>query len=213
MKNGTIYLITNKINNKKYVGQTIQHPRVRFLKHLSYAQDTRNNSNMPLVEAINKYRKGNFEMSVLEMCEECNLDEREIYYINLYNTYKKGYNATQGGKRGGKIDLNMEKVVMDYHTTRSLRAVAKIHEVDKDCIAERLRALNIKFYSKSEQVNSDIKVYKDGKFIASFSCKKDCAKWFVENKISRGTKVDSVRKSIRNNKDYYGYEIVISDKI
>lgn len=37
VKNGTIYLITNKINGKQYVGQTIQSTEVRFLYHLNYA--------------------------------------------------------------------------------------------------------------------------------------------------------------------------------
>lgn len=213
MKNGTIYLITNKINNKKYVGQTIQSPNVRFLYHLNYAEKDYNISNMPISKAINKYGRENFEMTILEQCEESKLDEREIYYIELYDTFNNGYNATKGDKRGVKLNLDMEKVVSDYHKLRSLRKVAAIHGVDKDCIAERLRAIGIQFYTKSEQINSNIKIYKDKEFIASFNCKKDCAEWFVKNKIPRSLKVDSVRRAIKNTKNYYGYEIVISDKI
>lgn len=213
MKNGTIYLITNKINGKQYVGQTIQCPRTRFLYHLNYAQKDYNLSNMPISDAINKYGKNNFEFSILEKCEEEVIDEREQYYIELYNTFYSGYNATKGGKNGVKIDLDMEKILSDYHELRSLRKVAAKHGVDKDCIAERLRAIGINFYTKSQQMNSNIQVYKDGDLIKTFDCKKECAQWFIENKIPRSSKVESVRKGIKNTKDYYGYEIVISDKI
>lgn len=213
VKNGTIYLITNKINNKKYIGQTIQSPEVRFKYHLNYAQKSYNLSNMPLSKAIQKYGKENFEMTILEKCEEVELDKREEFYIELYDTFNSGYNATTGGKDGVKVRLDMDRVISDYHDLHSIRKVAEIHGVDKDCIAERLRAMDITFYTKSQQINSDIKVLKNDEVVATFFCKRDCAKWFVENKITKSSKVESVRKMIKNTKSYYGYEIVISDKI
>lgn len=213
MKNGTIYLITNKINGKQYVGQTIQSPEIRFLYHLNYANKESNLSNMPLAKAINKYGRENFELSILEKCEENIIDEREKYYIELYDTFNKGYNATKGGKDGAKIELDMEKVLSDYHELRSLRKVAKLHGVTKDCIAERLRGINVEFYTPSQQVNSNIKVYKGNLLMGTFDSKRECAKWFIKKGIPKSTKVESVRKAIKNTKDYYGYEIVIGNKI
>lgn len=53
---------------------------------------------MQIKRAIKKYGKENFSIKELEKCSIAELDEREIYYISLYNSYYKGYNSTKGGK-------------------------------------------------------------------------------------------------------------------
>ena len=45
-----------------------------------------------------KYGVEHFSCSVIETCAENELDEKEIYWINFYDSYKKGYNMTIGGK-------------------------------------------------------------------------------------------------------------------
>ena len=97
---GIIYCWTNKLNNKKYIGQTVN-PKRRYKEHLS----SKNNS--LLDRAIQKYGESNFEYTVLEECPKSELDEREIYYISLYNTNKYkggyGYNCTDGGLSGAAV--------------------------------------------------------------------------------------------------------------
>lgn len=101
---GKIYLITNLVNNKKYVGQTKMTILKRWGLHKSDAK--KNNCNMPLYYAINKYGIDNFFIEELETVEaNSNIDltnklnYREIFYIKLLNTYggNNGYNATTGG--------------------------------------------------------------------------------------------------------------------
>ena len=53
---------------------------------------------MLIKRAIRKYGVDKFKITELEKCEEKNLDEREVYYISLYNSYHNGYNMTEGGK-------------------------------------------------------------------------------------------------------------------
>ena len=93
-----IYCIENNINHKKYVGQSINIYN-RWQKHL---YELRNNihNNDYLQKAWNKYGENNFSYSILEKCSENKLDEREIYYINLYNTLNRdyGYNLESGGQ-------------------------------------------------------------------------------------------------------------------
>lgn len=71
-----IYLVTNKINNKQYVGQTKQSIGYieRFKRHCS------NKTNDLFHNALKKYGPDNFEVSLLEnnISEEI-VDEREKY--------------------------------------------------------------------------------------------------------------------------------------
>lgn len=64
---GYIYKITNKINNKVYIGQTSKTIEERFQRHLSLA---RQKVNRYLYDAINYYGKDNFEISQIEECSE-----------------------------------------------------------------------------------------------------------------------------------------------
>lgn len=92
MKKGYIYLITNKLNNKQYVGQTARDVETRFLEHCS---ETRGHSK--LHNAIQKYGWQNFKVETLEEVSLTELDEREIYWINKLQTRDKGYNIAPGG--------------------------------------------------------------------------------------------------------------------
>ena len=87
---GYIYITTNTLNNKIYVGQ-----------HKSFCFDHRYyGSGKALKNAINKYGISNFTCQLLEECSSKEqLDEREKYWIKYYNSTdsKIGYNITSGG--------------------------------------------------------------------------------------------------------------------
>ena len=88
---GYVYKTTNLINNKIYIGQ----------HKSSYINNHYLGSGKNIKKAINKYGKEYFTQTIL--CE-CNskeeLDNKEIYYIDLYNSRNPeiGYNITQGGQ-------------------------------------------------------------------------------------------------------------------
>ena len=91
MKKGIIYCITNKINNKKYIGQTTN-LKSRWSAHI-YGKEIK------IDKDINKYSFWFFKLKVLEECSAKKIDEREIYWIEKLNTYKGyGYNNSPGGK-------------------------------------------------------------------------------------------------------------------
>lgn len=97
-KYGVIYSIKNKINGKRYIGQTI-HPDIRVDKHARRLRKGEH-INDHLQNAWNKYGKNNFIFEILE--DEIpydNLDKKEIEYIKNYNSFKNGYNFTPGGSR------------------------------------------------------------------------------------------------------------------
>lgn len=95
----SVYLITNLINKKLYIGIT-QIPIIeRFEQHL---KEARNGSDRHLCRATRKYGESNFTIELLDdtMSTIEEMKERERYYIEKYDTFspnKKGYNMTLGG--------------------------------------------------------------------------------------------------------------------
>lgn len=88
-----IYKITNLINNKIYIGQTVE-PEKRWWQHCNNAKNCRDE--YPIHNAIRKYGKGNFLFEVIEWTEGYN--EREIELIKQYNSISpNGYNVAGGG--------------------------------------------------------------------------------------------------------------------
>lgn len=156
---GTIYIITNSINSKVYIGQTIQPLTKRWEEHCRIAC-SKNEANMVIKKAIFKYGKENFIIKELEKCAIEDLDKREIYYIDLYNSYNNGYNSTKGGKFGGKplkLTPKQQKLCIDlYKSEVSLRYIAKVLNVDKGTIKHILEINNISIRtSRSYKFNSE----------------------------------------------------------
>lgn len=97
---GIIYKYTNTVNNKIYIGQTIYEDK-RINQHKQcYGKCIFHN-------AIKKYGWDSFKYEVIYRTNEIEdskllentLNEKEIYYINYYDSYNNGYNMTKGGGR------------------------------------------------------------------------------------------------------------------
>ena len=96
---GCIYKITNLVNGKAYVGQTINKLNIRFNQHVSYANRAKESGKklFYLSKAINKYGKDSFSIEVLEVVDKDLLNDREIFWIEKLNTFSEGYNLNKGG--------------------------------------------------------------------------------------------------------------------
>ena len=94
MVQGHIYVITNIINGKQYVGQTSRDIYTRFEEH---CYDNRSTSSIH--KAIVKYGVKNFKLEELETIDLTLLDEREKYWIEKLDTYRNGYNQNIGGEQ------------------------------------------------------------------------------------------------------------------
>lgn len=94
-----IYKITNKINGKAYIGQTINSIQVRWTQHRSEASTYRRNT--PIHNAIRKYGKENFTIEEIDganSLSELNYKEFLLIYTNR-TIAPNGYNAKEGGNR------------------------------------------------------------------------------------------------------------------
>lgn len=94
-----IYCITNKVNGKKYIGQTTKFKK-RFEKY-----KWNDFPNEHLKSAFEKYGKENFEIIILIVCK--NSDDLDMYETKLIQHYKTtnnlyGYNKDSGGKKNKK---------------------------------------------------------------------------------------------------------------
>ena len=99
-----IYLITNKLNNKVYVGQSINIEK-RWGEHKRNAFNSNTHTyNYPLYQAMRKYGLQSFNFQVLEETDIDKLTEEEQYYINQYHSLDPncGYNLVPAinSKRG-----------------------------------------------------------------------------------------------------------------
>ena len=126
---GYIYCITNLINDKKYIGKTIYSIDKRWRQHIN---DSKKNTCelRPLYKAMNKYGINNFTIKELEQCDDQLLSIKEQYWIDKYNTYQNGYNATLGGD--GKIYLNYNKIIQTYQEVQNIAKVADIIGCSRD---------------------------------------------------------------------------------
>ena len=128
-----IYKITKKSNGKSYIGQSNDIKR-RINEHQA-------KSDLVIDQAIQKYGINAFDYEVLEECSLKELDEREKYWIQYFNTYKGfGYNCNEGGgdsrgENNGRTKLTNQDVAYirecyDLHKRRK-----EVYEQFKDKVS------------------------------------------------------------------------------
>ena len=209
-----IYKITNDINNKVYIGQTVKKPEERWKEHQSrYDKNYPAAAKKPLYLAMKKYGIEHFHFEVIQgnINTQEELDAAEIYWIHYYNSYIKGYNATFGGQ-GSRQIFPIQEIIEEYLAVRSMNKVHKKFNISVDTISEILKAANVPIYSFRQSAGKRIKISKEN-FFKEFDSVKDCAEWFIEQQIPKTKSVESVRTSLKikrrdnENPYYYGYLI------
>lgn len=175
-----IYKVTNKINGRSYIGSTNRTPHDRWIEHISSSKSERC-KDRPLYIAMNKYRVENFDLETIEECDDDIAFEREIYWIDFYDTFRNGYNATYGG--GGKSTIDYGLVYETYKQLGlSLADTADRLGISKDQASIIIRSLSganrlKRIDKRSVRVNM---FSKDMKYIRTFSSINDASKFLVE---------------------------------
>lgn len=122
-----IYKITNKINGKIYIGQTIRSLNKRIYEHLARGRNTY------FDRALHKYGIQNFNIEVIDYAENKDeLNKKESYYIKFFNCkFPFGYNLTDGGegtigiRRFGKDNPHYNK----KHTKEAKEKISKARKL------------------------------------------------------------------------------------
>lgn len=91
-----------------YVGAS-KHIEERIKEHW---RSVMSDDDRVIYRAIRKHGKENFEVKILEETTLENMYEREIYWINYYNSFYNGYNMNKGGMGGGAPGENNNRAIL-----------------------------------------------------------------------------------------------------
>lgn len=141
---GLIYKITNNINGKSYIGQTQLSLKKRWDEHIRASKIY----DYKFYRAIRKYGIECFSQEIIEEVPNKLLNEREIYWIAFYDTYKNGYNSTLGGDGSLQIDKNLIEKLWD--DGKNIQQIANEIGCCKGTVLSTLQ--NYKNYSNKESV-------------------------------------------------------------
>lgn len=167
-----VYKITNKLNNKVYVGQTRDVGR-RLREHRrGYKNDSKWNEdyNSHLYRSIRKYGEENFKFEVIKECSLEELGYWEIYYMRMYNSLdrNKGYNR-RGVKddRGSVYEEKVYRLIEDLKECKILKKDLELkYGVNRQSINGVNRGenyfVNGEEYPLRKLIESSIKKINDG---------------------------------------------------
>jgi len=163
-KNGKIYKITNKVNELIYIGSTVQNLNYRFSSHISAWKYNKNTSK--LYNAFSEIGIENFNIVLIENFPCVNkrqLEERETYYIQLYDSVEKGYNqgwakTTEERKQALKkinkkrFNENNKEYIKEYNHENYPKYRNRILEYQKEYRGKNIEKIKI-YRSKKTHCN------------------------------------------------------------
>lgn len=206
-----IYKITNKLNNKIYIGQSVNIEK-RWSAHRTRPfNENANQYSSLLYKAIRKYGLQNFTFEVIEECIPSQLDEKEKYYIQKYksNQIEFGYNLTAGGQSAttvSKISESDLKIIYNLliNSTLSEEEISKQFNVSQRTISGiNLGQTNVKTgysYPLRQKKNNEKKYCLDcGKEISKQAIRcVSCSNKEKAKNISGKPKREILKSEIRN---------------
>lgn len=167
-----IYKITNTINNKIYIGQSVHIEKRWYDERRRAFDETAIEYDYPRSRAFRKYGLDHFLFEIIEECTVDLLNEREQYYIKLYNSVVPyGYNLTLGGSNavGVKLDLSKVEEITELlkTTTMTHKALGVLFGVSENTVC----GINTGYYWKRHDITYPIRQHQK----TIHTCK-DCGK-------------------------------------
>lgn len=204
---GFIYKITNKVNDKVYIGQTRYTVESRWRQHLKNFNIE--HRQQPLYCAFAKHGIENFNIEVVEEVPIEKLDEREIYWIAYYDSFKNGYNATLGG-HGTCVyywtDNQYEEIRTLYLSGFTVKKIANLYNVSSYTISNILKGLSVKLRCNplnmnAQEKNEFIERYKTGTSLTTLAKEYNTDREAVK------------RFLIKNNVDIRIHSLILKDEL
>lgn len=191
---GYIYKIINDINDKVYIGKTLSTPEKRFKEHIRDSQ-IMNREIRPLYRAMNKYGIKHFQVTTIEQVPIEQLSQREQFWINHYNSYHYGYNATLGGD--GKQLYDYDKIINGFLSGKLVKELAQEFECDQGTISKALKTAQIDTsVNEIKSKEKSIAAYDaTGQLIQQFSSHRDASQWLLAKGYAHG-RLDNVSATI-----------------
>ena len=136
---GSIYKITNDINDKIYIGQTINDINYRFRSHINEAKQCNYQNKFHL--ALLEIGPEHFKIEEIENCNNDKLNERECYWIKYYDSVNNGYNTTWGGSTG--IHYNRQMLLDLWNQGLNIQKISDTVGIDRGLLGQILRTEGI----------------------------------------------------------------------
>ena len=192
---GYIYKIWNNINDKLYIGKTLSTIEERFREHCR-DKTLRKCEKRPLYNAMNKYGEEHFHIELIEECDIDLLSQRECYWIEFYDTYHNGYNATKGGDGRQLYDYNL--IVELYQSGLLIKEIAQQIGCDEFVVRNALKLAGLDTSANmAAKRSSPIAAYNlEGVFIQQFDSQSDAARWLIEQGIAKTNSIKHVGYAI-----------------
>ena len=188
-----VYKITNQINDKVYIGQTIRSLSERWSQHLRDSEKL----DYPLYRAMSKYGKENFNIKAIYKTNNIeDLNKKEGELISTFKSTNRdfGYNVLSGGNNW-KMPQEMKDKISKALTGKKFKS--NISKEEKSSIAkkngakaystkEKKEKWAVKNGSKSFKVYKAIckqfrkrnqpSIYEKGEYIGEWLMTTECAK-------------------------------------
>ena len=219
---GYIYVITNDINGKQYVGKTTDTLAGRFSDHCKESVLSKCKGR-PLYYAMNKYGKEHFHISLLEECDLEILPQKEQEWITKLDTYNNGYNATFGGEGKQLYDYNI--FIQDFNAGLNIQQIAEKNSCAPDTVSKALHKANLDttqgLHNQRKNNRQPVLQYSmDDNFIQEFESYWAAAEWIIQNQYTKVPNQETVRKNIAGaakqknyRKSAYGFKWKIKENI
>lgn len=146
---GYIYKISNTVNNRVYIGQTVFSTEERWKQHISASFDTGFRGDNLLYRAMRKHGRDKFHIETIEKVEDNKLSERETYWIKYYDSYNNGYNMTLGGE--GAILYDIDTFLKLWNEGYAVHEIANMVGCCRATVSRRLQTVVPNFIELSHQ--------------------------------------------------------------
>lgn len=194
---------------------TTRNIEIRKKEHLKTYNDSKSRMyNFKIYQAMRKYGFENFEFAVLEECEDNELEFKERYYIELFDTVQNGYNEALGGK--GKplwTDKQVYACKILYENGWLLQDIASIFQSNPRTVSKKLKE-KYNLDTRKNSIHSFSKpiigIEKDYKEV-EFNSLSNAARYILSSGKTKSNKIETVISKIETalhntNKSAYGYK-------
>lgn len=163
--------------------------------------------------AIQLYGKENFLVEQIEECNNDQLNDRERFWINYYDSYKTGYNLTTGGQENTSAIFNDEEIQQIIEAYKELKSTIKVaqqfncsdHTISNILNANHIPMIGPRGGNNPQNIIGKGKPFKEGDGVKpvkivelnlDFPSLKECSQWLIDNNYTKSKRMEMVRKHL-----------------
>lgn len=181
---GSIYAIKNDVNEKMYIGRTVQTLEKRFSEHLSQAKK----KDAKLQQAMREIGVEHFYIEEICKVPVDELYNAEEYFVDFYNTFKYGYNGKRGGKSGNiTTPAEEERIIQYVKNGFSRKEIGLIFNISENTVSKVIHKHGC-YYPTKVDIKEISKLYDEGLSLKEISQKTGFHKRVIGKNLNKNGK-------------------------